>query len=81
MVLSQTSEEDHENDGFLTMQEISELNLPQTINFGAIVRNKKVILTNEDIEFAPEDHVIIFTLNKKDISVIEKLFQVEVGFF
>ena len=65
----------------LVGKKISELNLPQTINFGAIVRNKKVILTNEDIEFAPGDHVIIFTLNKKDISVIEKLFQVEVGFF
>ena len=69
------------NTSKLVGKKISELNLPQTINFGAIVRNKKVILTNEDIEFAPGDHVIIFTLNKKDISVIEKLFQVEVGFF
>ncbi len=65
----------------LVGKKISELELPKTINVGAIVRKEKVILANQDIEIEEEDHVIIFTLNKKDIAVIEKLFQVEVGFF
>ncbi|MEC7832258.1 MAG: Trk system potassium transporter TrkA [Pseudomonadota bacterium] len=65
----------------LVGKKISELALPETINIGAVVRNNKVILANEDIQIEEEDHVIIFTLNKKDIAIIEKLFQVEVGFF
>ena len=65
----------------LVGKKISELELPKTINVGAIVRKEQVILANQDIEIEEEDHVIIFTLNKKDIAVIEKLFQVEVGFF
>ncbi|MBH43842.1 MAG: Trk system potassium transporter TrkA [Gammaproteobacteria bacterium] len=62
-------------------KKISELNLPDTVNIGAVVRKNKVILANTDIKIESDDHMIIFLLDKKDISKVEKMFQVEVGFF
>ena len=60
---------------------ISQLELPKSIIIGAVVRDGDVILANEDIEIQDEDHVIIFAFDKKELPTIEKLFQVNVGFF
>ena len=60
---------------------ISQLKLPKSIIIGAVVRDGDVILANEDIEIQDEDHVIIFAFDKKELPTIEKLFQVNVGFF
>ncbi len=60
---------------------ISQLKLPKSIIIGAVVRDGDVILANEDIEIQGEDHVIIFAFDKKELPTIEKLFQVNVGFF
>ena len=65
----------------LVGKKISELELPKSIIIGAIVRENEVLLTNEDIEVIAEDHVIIFALNRKELPIIEKMFQVSVGFF
>ena len=60
---------------------ISQLQLPKSIVIGAVVRDDNVILANEDIEIQDEDHIIIFAFDKKELPTIEKLFQVNVGFF
>ena len=65
----------------LVGKKISQLKLPETIIIGAIVRNNKVILANDDVEIKTNDHAIIFVLDKKEIPRIEKMFQVSVGFF
>ena len=65
----------------LVGKSISDLNLPDSIVIGAIVRGEEVLLANDDLVIATNDHVIIFVLQKKDISKIEKMFQVSVGFF
>ena len=65
----------------LVGNKISQLQLPKSIIFGAVVRNDNVILANEDIEIQDEDHIIIFAFDKKELPTIEKLFQVNVGFF
>ena len=39
------------------------------------------LLANDELVIETNDHVIIFVLQKKDISKIEKMFQVSVGFF
>ena len=62
-------------------KKISQLKLPKTIIIGAIVRNGNVILANDDIQIESDDHVIIFIFDRKEISKIEKMFQVSVGFF
>ena len=48
---------------------------------GALVRGDQVLLANDDLTIETDDHVIIFVLEKKEISRIEKMFQVSVGFF
>ncbi len=65
----------------LVGKSISDLNLPDTIIIGAIVRGEEVLLANDELVIETNDHVIIFVLQKKDISKIEKMFQVSVGFF
>ncbi len=65
----------------LVGKKISQLKLPETIIIGAIVRNNKVILANNDVEIKTNDHVILFVLDKKEIPKVEKMFQVSVGFF
>jgi len=62
-------------------KKVSDLKLPKSIIIGALVRNDNVILANEDVEINAEDHVIIFAFDKKELPLIEKLFQVSVGFF
>jgi trk system potassium uptake protein TrkA len=65
----------------LVGKKIPELNLPVDIVIGAIVRKESVILANDDLIIETNDHAIIFVLDKKDISKVEKMFQVSVGFF
>ena len=69
------------NTSKLVGKKIPELNLPIGVVIGAIVRKKAVILANDDLVIETNDHVIIFVLDKKDISKVEKMFQVSVGFF
>ena len=65
----------------LVGKKISQLDLPSSIVIGALVRADQVLLANDDLTIETDDHVIIFVLEKKEISRIEKMFQVSVGFF
>ena len=47
----------------------------------AAPRDAKVIMAHHDIIIEPEDHVIVFVVNKHMVSKVEKLFQVDVKFF
>ena len=67
---------------------IDEIDLPPGVGIGAIVRGKdsehsaaRVLIAHHDTVIEPEDHVIVFALNKKLIPKVEKLFQVGMGFF
>jgi trk system potassium uptake protein TrkA len=60
---------------------IDEIDLPKGATIGAIVRDGEVIMGHHDRLIESEDHVIVFVINKKMISKVEKLFQVSVGFF
>jgi trk system potassium uptake protein TrkA len=53
-----------------------EIALPEGTTIGAIVRGDHVIIAHDDIEIAPEDHVILFVIDKSRIAQVEKLFQV-----
>ena len=65
----------------LVGKKISQLDLPSSIVIGALVRGDQVLLANDDLTIETDDHAIIFVLEKKEISRIEKMFQVSVGFF
>ena len=59
---------------------IEEIGLPQGTNIGAIVRGKDVIMVHHDTIIEPEDHVILVVTDKRRVSDVERLFQVNVTF-
>jgi trk system potassium uptake protein TrkA len=75
---------------------IEEIDLPKGTTIGAIVRRQErdtakkndakpeydyqVIIAHHDTLIEPEDHVIVFVVNKRMVSKVEKLFQVDVSF-
>ena len=59
---------------------IDELKLPPGTTIGAIVRGKNVIIAHHDTVIEPEDHVILFLVDKSRIREVEKLFQVGITF-
>jgi trk system potassium uptake protein TrkA len=75
---------------------VEELDLPKGATIGAIVRryaretgpkddgqpvyDYHVLMAHHDIVIEPDDHVIVFAVNKRTVPQLEKLFQVNVGF-
>jgi trk system potassium uptake protein TrkA len=62
-------------------KKVSKLELPSGCRIGAIYREGKVILLNEDASIQSNDRLIIYLLHKKDFSKLAKLLQVSIGFF
>lgn len=56
-------------------KEIGQLKLPKGTSVGALVRDEQVLIAHDDTVIESDDHVILFLVNKKYISDIEKLFQ------
>jgi trk system potassium uptake protein TrkA len=73
---------------------IDQLDLAKGVTIGAIVRSRgkpgtpaegnaldhEVIIAHHDTVIESDDHVIVFVVNKRMVSSVEKLFQVDVGF-
>jgi trk system potassium uptake protein TrkA len=59
---------------------IGDIKLPPGTTIGAIVRDKEVIIAHHDIVIESDDHVILFVVDKKRISEVERLFQVGITF-
>lgn len=60
---------------------IGELRLPKNASIGVIARGDHVIFPHRDTIISAEDHVVLFVAEKQQISAVERLFQVAVGFF
>lgn len=60
---------------------IDEIDLPKGATIGAVVRGEEVIMGHHDTRIEAEDHVIVFVINKPMVKKVEKLFQVNLGFF
>ena len=60
---------------------LDEIALPTGTTIGAIVRKKEVLIAHDHIRIEPEDHVILFLVDKGKIREVEKLFQVGLTFF
>lgn len=59
---------------------IDQIKLPSGASIAAIVRGEEVIMAHHDTVIEPDDHVMIFVTNRKQIGDVEKLFQVGVTF-
>jgi trk system potassium uptake protein TrkA len=60
---------------------IGEIDLPNGATIGAIMRDGKVIMGHHDVVIEAEDHVIVFVIDKVMVRKVERLFQVNAGFF
>lgn len=67
---------------------IDELDLPEDVTVGAIVRNKtadpataEVLITHHDTVIESGDHLVVFVIGKNNIPKVEKLFEVTSGVF
>lgn len=60
---------------------VDELNLPEGVRVGALVRGKEVIVAHKNVLIEPEDHIVVFLADKNQIPAVEALFQVGIGFF
>lgn len=60
---------------------LGDIELPSGTNFGAIVRGDNVIIAHHDIVIKPDDHLILFLIDKTKIREVERLFQAPLGFF
>ena len=78
-------------------KKVEEIDLPTGATIGAIVRrharqtstdgigallyDHEVIMAHHDTLIQPDDHVIVFVVNRRLVPKVEKLFQVNIGFF
>ncbi|MGD8832560.1 MAG: Trk system potassium transporter TrkA [Pseudomonadales bacterium] len=60
---------------------IRDIDLPNGVTIGAIVRGEDVIIGHDDVVVQSDDHVILFLVDKRQIPAIERLFQVGLTFF
>ncbi len=65
----------------LVGRRIEQVPLPEGASIGAILRGETVIIAHHDTLIRPEDHLIIFVPNKRQVPKVERLFQVNLGFF
>ncbi|MDZ7783317.1 MAG: Trk system potassium transporter TrkA [Halioglobus sp.] len=55
---------------------LDELQLPDGVTIGAIVRNDEVLIAHGDVLIEENDHVILFLVDRSKIKAVEKLFAV-----
>jgi trk system potassium uptake protein TrkA len=60
---------------------ICDIYLPSGTTIGAIVRDKEVLIAHDEVMVQADDHIILFVVDKKQITSIEKLFQVGLKLF
>ncbi len=60
---------------------LDEIDLPSGATIGAIVRGEEVLIAHAYIVVEPEDHLILFLVDKSKIKQVERLFQVGFHFF
>jgi len=70
-----------ENSSKVVGRKIKSIKLPQGTTIGAIVRGDQVVIAHSTTVIMEEDHVILFLVNKRYISQVEKLFHVNAIYF
>ncbi|MAX50512.1 MAG: Trk system potassium transporter TrkA [Methylophaga sp.] len=59
---------------------IEQIKLPASASVAAILRNEHVLFSDKSLVIEPDDHLIIFISNQRDIMAVEKLFQVDFNY-
>jgi trk system potassium uptake protein TrkA len=59
---------------------VDQIKLPPGTTIDAVVRGEQVIIAHHDTRIEADDHVILFLIDKKYVTDVEKIFQVGVTF-
>jgi trk system potassium uptake protein TrkA len=57
---------------------LDELELPLGTTLGGIVRGEKLLIAHHDVVIEPNDHLIMFLSDKRQLRAVEPLFRVDV---
>lgn len=56
---------------------IEELQLPDAATIGGIVRGEKLLIAHHDVVIEPNDHIILFLVDKRQLPKVEALFRTD----
>lgn len=56
---------------------IEELELPPAATIGGLVRGEKLLIAHHDVIVEPNDHVIVFLMDKRQLPQVEALFRAD----
>ena len=56
----------NKNNSKVIGRRIEEIDLPSGTNMGAIIRGNEVLMAHDDIVISPDDHLILFVVEKKE---------------
>ena len=60
---------------------VRDVELPPGASIGAIVRGEQVFVAHDEVVVEPDDHIILFLVDKRQVAAVERLFQVGITFF
>jgi len=61
----------------LVGRSLDELELPEAATIGGIVRGEQLLIAHHDVVIEPDDHVIVFLLDKRRLAEVEALFRAD----
>ena len=56
---------------------VEEIELPPGTTIGGIVRGEQLLIAHHDVVIEPNDHVILFLVDKRQLRQVENLFRVD----
>jgi trk system potassium uptake protein TrkA len=56
---------------------IEEIELPPSTTIGGIVRGEKLLIAHHDVVIEPNDHLILFLTDKRQLRAVERLFRAD----
>ena len=56
---------------------LEELELPSAATIGGVVRGEKLLIAHHDVVIEPNDHVIVFLMDKRQLPQVEALFRAD----
>lgn len=69
-----------ENTSQVVGRRVEDIKLPPQTTIAAVARGESVLMAHHDLVIEPEDHVIMFLVDKRYVADVEKLFQVGLTF-
>jgi trk system potassium uptake protein len=56
---------------------VEEIELPPGTTIGGIVRGEQLLIAHHDVVIEPNDHLILFLVDKRQLRQVEMLFRVD----